>query len=306
MSLILKTFPVHLTQKVALDTDIEVTFIFDINKDTITTSNIILFNLAEQKSEPISLDYRNRVLRITPARKLQPLVHYQVELVGGINNGGIRDITGRGLNQNFRFEFHTGNETKITAPQLIAPTDVSEIHNDVVFRWNPVDKADYYELQISRSNTFDVLEWPKEQTLVFETQVIPDIVYKKGMTYYARLRAVNNQGVTSAFTPAIRYYYNGIDETMVEEKTEAISISGPSLPQVKDGESSSSSEIQALRDHFTAQLDGEINALQVTSMSPKNGSVMVVNASKIVIEFSEMIDPASINHETVYVVSEKN
>lgn len=295
MSLVLKSLPVHLSQKVDLDTDIEVRFLFDILTESINTKNVMLLNLNTQKGEEIAVEYKDKLLKILPASRLSPLTHYQVELVGGVE-GCIRDITDRPLLQSYKFEFVTGNETRMARPLLTAPTDLSEITGDVRFTWLPVDKADHYELEISRSNTFDVLVWPQEDTsLIFETQVTPVIDYRKGVTYYARIRAVNIQGIKSAYSDPIRYHYNGIDE--VDPET-------PSVPVV-EGEATKPTEIDTLKDFFQSQQDGEVSPLTI-KLKPKDGTLMVKDISRIVIEFSESVDPDSISEETVYIVSEKN
>ncbi|GAK42040.1 hypothetical protein TCA2_4532 [Paenibacillus sp. TCA20] len=381
MSLVLRTFPVHLSQKVDLDSDIEVTFLFDIFKESINTNNVMLLNLKTQKGEEISVVYKDKLLKILPARRLEPLTHYQVELVGGVE-GGIRDITERPLLQSYKFEFVTGNETRMARPLITSPTDLSEITGDAKFTWLPVDRADHYELEISKSNTFDVLVWPHQNTgLIFDTQVVPDIDYQKGITYYARIRAVNIQGVKSAYSNPIRYHYDGIDETEPPPEKETINIdhvktlqaeggevlfrmdkpytpgigqlsvylngmklqpcSGPTVTdgdyrevdqyfmmfveplQAEDAiefrianavkqdvlvgrETTPASEIDTLRDYFAAQLEELAPVLAVSSVKPKNGSLMVTDLSSIIIEFSQEVDPKSIDEETVYVVSEKN
>jgi len=295
MSLVLKSLPVHLSQKVDLDTDIEVRFLFDILTESINTKNVMLLNLNTQQGEEIAVEYKDKLLKILPARRLAPLTHYQVELVGGAD-GCIRDITERPLLQSYKFEFFTGNETRMARPMLTSPTDLSEITGDVKFTWLPVEKADHYELEISRSNTFDVLVWPQENTaLVFETQVTPDIDYRKGVTYYARIRAVNIQGIKSAYSDPIRYYYNGTDEVEPEVKNSP----------VVEGEATKPAEIDTLKDFFQNEIDNEVKPLTM-KLKPKDGTLMVKDISRIVIEFSEDVNPDSISADTVYIVSEKN
>jgi hypothetical protein len=380
MSFVIRTFPIHLSENVPLDMKIDIFFMFDLNTETITPNNVILFNMAEQKSEPIEFEYKNRCLSIRPKQLYSPLTHYQVELLGG--KTGIRDITGRDLGQSYKLEFYTADQTKIKTPTLTSPTDLSEIHGDVKFSWLAVENAYFYELQISKSNTFDVLEWPVKDHRVFGTEVIPDVSYKKG-TYYARIRAVKDDGTASAFSKPIRYYYDGPNEVPEEPIVETITlpfvqtlqakggemlfqlekeykvgtgqlsvyvngmkVQATSGPYEKDGEyreidsktimflepltegdalefriegvikedvkvygeKADSSEIVALRNFFAAQFENVSNALQVVSVTPSDGSVNIpVNQLKaFIIEFSEEIDPNSVNSTTFYVVSEKN
>jgi hypothetical protein len=209
MSFVLRTFPNHLAKDVPLDSVLQVFFMIDLNMEFVTPNNIILFNLDEQKHEPIELEYRNRVLTIRPVQKMSPLTHYQLELVDG--EKGIQDIAGNKLDSAYTIEFFTGDVLDLKAPVLISPTDLSEIRGDVRYSWMPVEKANHYELQISRSNTFDVLVWPITDHRIYNTEVVPAFAYQKGQ-YYARVRAVDAEGTKSAWSNVIRLYYNGEDD----------------------------------------------------------------------------------------------
>ncbi len=382
MSSILRSFPTHLSKDVPLDTDIEVGFFRDLNIETVTINNIMLLNVAEQRSEKITLHYKNRVLKITPRYQLSPETHYKIEIVGG-NDQGIRDITGEYMIQSYHSEFFTGKQVKVPTPRMISPVDLSEITGDIKFSWTPVDVADNYQLQISKSNTFDVLLWPPTNHYMISTEVIPDIKYEKNIQYYARLRAIDAKGVASAFTETVRYFYSGVDEQKPSGDREYVSldyvkdltalggemlftlekpykpgigqltihlnglvVKNCSSPSLKDGEYREvdertvilvdplevgdtirftiegalkeeveverqnilheKSELALLQEHFAGIVEVEVKHLKASLVSPKNGAVMVPDITRTIVNFSEPIDPSSINTDTLYFIVEKN
>lgn len=280
---VLNTNPVHLSKKVPLDKTIEIFFLIDLTVSSVNHDNVILYNIDTQKSEPIDIDYHNKVLSIKPKEKLKPCQHYQVQLVGGKN--GICDITGRYLQDVYSVEFYTDDVDEIKPPTLLSPTDLSEVHGNVVFKWTEVEGAYYYELQISRSNIFDVLEWPVSGHRVYETEVVPDLKYEKGH-YYVRIRSVSPKGTKSAFSKAIRFHYS--DEVDLESDEDE------------------NPQLETLQHHFAAENDDR-QFLEVIESTPQRKAANIsIDRDKIVIEFSEELDPETVTNLSCYVVEERN
>jgi len=301
MNFVLKTSPSHTATNVPLDARLEVHFMVDMNINTLL-DNVVLFNVDDQRSEPVECEYKNRYLLIQPKSKMEPLRHYQVQLVGG--NDGMMDITGRRMPASYTFEFYTADVKGIKAPILTSPTDQSvRTNKNVKFSWEAVEGAYYYELEISKSNTFDVIEWPKSRIRIFEQEIIPDISYAAG-NYYARVRSVKNDGTRSAYSDPVQFYYSEDNEEIVEVK-EPKTEHGSNEPSLTAPNASDPSPVESLQQILSEQAT-EPSELNVVKMSPSPDSLhlAVTQVKEIVLEFDEAIDPDSL--EWIYVVSERN
>ncbi|MEB2276909.1 Ig-like domain-containing protein [Bacillus sp. ILBB4] len=325
MNVIHKTIPRHTDENIPLDQVFEFYFMIDMNLNTIKEEHIILLNLTERKVESVRFDYNRRVLKVRPVNKLSPNNHYQIQIVGG--NDGIKDIIGRQMAQTYELEFYTKDVDSIKPPKILSPTDVSAISKPATIVLESNDKVEYYEVQISQSNTFANLLWPTNDEKVYSllnTEVTPDIAYKTGL-YYLRVRSVSETGEKSSWSQVIRYFYEGepvirqpdeeevpeLDpiEQIVESFTSAKKvILQPSTKLIDEA-----SQLASLQNVF---LNQEINAnasILVKATSPKDGSVNntvstfnQTNKKQIVIEFNENIDPSTVNSSNCYVVSERN
>jgi hypothetical protein len=303
MKFVLRTFPNHLAVAVPQDVTIEIYFVIDIVTDTILPQNVILLNVEEQRSESITLEYRNKVLLIKPENKLSPNTHYQIELVGGKN--GIKDITGRFLEQSYLFEFYTADVDHIKPPVLTAPAHQTSLTGPVSFAWNAAEKAYFYELEISRSNTFDVLVWPRGESRVYETQVTPDISYEPG-NYYARIRTVNHSGEKSSYSKPIQFY---VEKSSQHQHPDPEPPNG-SDPGCSDG---LDEELEQIKDELGGSEEEE-ESLNVVSMTPADQEVNVPISyditnnplTEIVVEFDDDLDLSTINSSSFYVIAQRN
>lgn len=323
MKVIYKTLPQHTEKKVPLDQVIEVYFMIDINKQSMRDEHIILLNLTEQIVEPVRYEYNRRILKVTPVSKLLPNNHYQLQIVGG--EKGIKDITGRMMAQTHEVEFYTKDVEGIKPPKVLSPTDLSSVREAVQFELEPSVNADYYEIQISKSNTFHNLVWPLNGEKVYQTaevKVIPDIAYQTGQ-YHMRVRSVGNDGLQSSWSPTIRYYYDGApiikepeeqpmpDEVeVIEEPTtgEEATVQSGRVVLKASTHLQQPSQLQQLQNTFSAKAGESLTGLYVKSATPKDNSInnALTNIKTIVIEFTDDIDPASINKDTCYVLTERN
>lgn len=326
MNVIYKTLPRHTEESIPLDQVLEVYFMVDINKNTFTPDSVILFNITEQIVEPVTFDYNRRVLKVQPIGKLGPNNHYQLQLIGGIK--GLKDITGRSMAQTFELEFVTKDVESIKPPKILSPTDVSVVRTAATFQLEPNLDADYYELQISKSNTFHHLVWPTNGERVYRTPevtVTPDVPYETGL-YYMRVRSVGFQGEISSWSESIRYFYEGApiirvpeEEPMPdEEEPEEEVVTAQSQRVILQTRSQlKEDQLTNLQNVFSAKAGETLTSLRVKSSSPKDKSVnnnvanfnsVLANGNqkKIVIEFTEDIDPATVSKLTAYILSERN
>lgn len=302
MNFVSKVDPYHLSEDVSMDRKIDIFFFLDLDQGTLTPDKILLINLNEEVSEEVRFEYRNRHLTIYPLKPLKPDMHYQVQIVGGRN--GVKNIIGQEMAETYVSEFYTKKIKEIQPPILVYPIDLTEVTDDIEFEWKPVVDAKYYELEVSRSNTFHNLVWPLADTPIFETKIMPHINYEIG-TYYVRIRSVNHDGKKSHYTKAVRYYYKG--------KTQTDNINTPS-PEVKEdivletkGEViGSGGIIHTLQKHFlTKQASSSHQPLKIVKSTPKHKGLHV-DAGEIVIKFNKEIDPESVTEDSIYLIEERN
>lgn len=327
MNVIYKTIPVHTAQKVTLDQVIEVFFMVDINKQTIRPEHLVLLNISERKVEDVEFEYSRRVLKVKPVNKLSPLTHYQLQIVGGTD--GIKDITGRSMAQTYEIEFYTKDMESVKPPKVLSPTDKSIVSSAVTVQLEQSQHAFYYELQISKSNTFQNVLWPINGEKIYrmtDIKVTPDIKYETG-SYYMRVRAVSDDGEVSAWSPTIRFYYNGTVEIEVP-KDEEVPVEVPKDPpvtepipdpvpevneedvvlQTKSRIIEQPTQLSQLQDHFVQVVAAASNSLSVTSVSVQNKSVnnKLTSVKQITVDFNEDIAPETSTNNTCYVLVERN
>ena len=304
MNFVSKSVPHHLQEKVATDQQIDIFFFIDIHKGSLTADKVILFNLTEERSEDIAFEYSNRRLIIRPRKHLSQNTHYQIQLIGG--REGIKDIMGRVMAESYQSEFYTSVATTIQPPTITSPTDLVEISGDVSFKWTPSPGAAYYEVEVSRTNTFQNLVWPASEVKIYETEVSPYINYEKGL-YYMRARSVNAEGKKSHYTKAIQYYYSGLPQTnnrIVKEINPPPHILLETSARVISNET----PINVLQQHFINELGEQKKAsFHLIRSKPKHkGTNLTLNNNEIVLTFNQEIDPDSVSSEAVYVLAERN
>ncbi|KQZ67280.1 Ig-like domain-containing protein [Nocardioides sp. Root151] len=83
----------------------------------------------------------------------------------------------------------------ITGPANSADEEVT----DVVLDWEPVDGAQYYQLQVATDDAFQTIVDNKENAKVYGTKYSPAITYDNNQ-YYWRVRAVDLAGQPTAWT----------------------------------------------------------------------------------------------------------
>lgn len=301
MNFVQRVIPFHLSEDIPVDQPIDIYFFVDLSKGSVTEENIILFNLTEEKGESIRFEYQNRRLQIRPLQQLKPNTHYQIQLVGGRN--GLEDITGNKMEETYVSEFYTKENKRLAAPIMISPTDMAEITDDITFQWEPVEGVKYYELEISRSNTFRNLVWPLKKVKIYETAITPHIDYEPG-TYYARIRSVGEDGEPSHYSDPIRYYYSGEKQTSesgIKDHDYVIETN----TRIQHAEPDS--QINALQQHFAnIALNQQQQSFRVVNSTPKHKALNLQNVGRITITFNQPVDPESVSSDSIYIIEERN
>ncbi len=302
MNFIRRTFPAHISKDVPVNFEIEMLFFVDLNKDLITKDKIILFDLDQETSVPIRFKYNNRTLKVKSINELNKNTHYQVQIIGG--DKGILSITGAKMPETYSFEFYTAKEEAIFPPVIIKPTHLSETEESFSIEWTPVLGASYYEIQVSKSNTFRNLEWPSNDIPIYDTKIKPSFSYKKG-NYYIRIRSVLENNTKSHYSDPIQVYYNGISKSR-EDNIKGESPEEYHIELVSKFVENES-QLSSLQSHFIEQNKEEDQGLSLISSEPKHSSFNLSNSrNEIKLKFNKKLDEKSIKKDTIYVVKEKN
>lgn len=305
MIFVRRTFPGHMSENVACDSEIQVLFFKDIDASSITEDKVILFSLREEKSVPIRYRYSNQSLYIKPLRSLDSNAHYQVQIIGGAN--GILDIVGGAMAESYSFEFYTSSESRIDAPIITYPVNQENVSKDFHIKWTSVQDAYGYEVQVSKRNNFDVLKWPLKEGLVYETNVDPHIHMDKG-AYYVRVRAVSESGLKSDYSEVVQFFYSGNQKMSYE------TIKGEEYQDVILKTSSRFVESEGILGVIQESLNVEgmsrgkkARGLELIGSLPKHGDVgiNVQLESTVVLEFNQEIDQESLTEDSIYVVKER-
>lgn len=196
LSVISTTPEAHQTN-VNVNKPIEIKFSGDINKSTLNNSIIIFedyngvyngitslktsdnFNIVKG-----TLTYADRVIKFTPKQPFNIDTRYIVVL-----NNTITDITGNRLLNKFVFSFNTEITKSYSKCEITYPSFGTILNSIPEIQWKS-QQAPSYIIQISKSNTFEVLLY--ETFVVNEDDdiiaFIPDISYKEGI-YYVRVKS---------------------------------------------------------------------------------------------------------------------
>ncbi|PES55909.1 hypothetical protein COM24_06830 [Bacillus toyonensis] len=311
MSIVYKTLPHHTQDKVLLDQEIEITFMLDINVNSLRQENIILLNLSEQRVEPVKSAYNRKVLKVKSLNLLNPNSHYQLQLVGG--ESGIKDITGRIMAETYELEFYTKDIMSIKPPTIIQPNDLSIVLEKPEYHLTKVEEALYYELQVSMSNTFHNLVWPKNNEKIYglEDKVTAklDVSYENAQ-YYVRARSVNDKGICSSWSKPIRFYFDGkIESTVETPKQEDVDTPDDNEVILETfTRAADQDQIKNLQDALSITDNVATSNLSIKDITPKNKSVnnSLESIKKITIQFSEELNKESVTTSSCYVLAERN
>lgn len=311
MKFVYKTIPRHTEENVAIDQILEIYFMVDLDQKSIKKEHIILFNLTEQEVEEVDFRYNQRVLKIHPVTPLKANNHYQLQIVGGKN--GVKDIIDRTMSETYELEFYTKDVEQIKPPRILSPTHMSTVYAPLEIQLEPVKEADHYELQLSKSNTFQNLIWPIDDEVIFqlpEIKVMPDIELEEG-NYYIRARSVDKENQKSSWSNTVQIHVtektdieNDSDCKKKEEKNNEREVVLTTQSRLQEKEN----QLSVLQKIFGVKEKRERLGVHVKRTTPKNKSVhnKLDKVNQIVIEFTHEIDPSSITEDKCYLLVERN
>lgn len=141
------------------------------------------------------ITYKNRIATITFEHPLDPKTSYVGHIQGSSDpntKDGILSILGQPLVGYYSWRFRTSGKVGLDAPILISPPSATLIRRRPTFRWEPVDGATSYEIEVSGSSNFFRVLWNTETP---ETQATPAFDFEDG-SYYWRVRAKDEDRVS--------------------------------------------------------------------------------------------------------------
>ncbi|MBA4293920.1 hypothetical protein C0431_13235 [bacterium] len=276
----LKSFPHPLAEGVPIDTGIEVHFIRDLDNTQHIDYLISIKNLVDLSEHPFEAELVGRVVKIKPMFDLLPDSHYQVTINGG--KEGLLDVRGERMPMSYTLEFHTKEDRQLQTPVILTPSADSIVQNGFEIAWTSVEGAAYYELEVSRTRTFDPVIWPAYGQKQFDTKVKP-VLFAKG-TYYVRVRALRDREV-SGYSDAVLFV-----------------LEGGVLDQPGDVEEG---DWTNLIDEVLDKLDGQAHTSGLVEVTPAFGAIEVSEGVKeIRIKLSSNL--VSINASDIRVIRERN
>jgi len=188
MRYIEKTYPNPSSASMHVNEEMTVKFTLDVNIQTLTNQTIFLLHVETQQIVPIEFRYDKRVLTVRPSMDLLYDDRYQLHLIGGAE--GIRFVMmDTPLPTSELISFSTIPHHLLDDPKWMLPANQSIIQDNAIeFKWQVVLEAEYYELELAKTNTFSMLSWPNRREKLYNNFVMPVISFDPG-TYYARVRA---------------------------------------------------------------------------------------------------------------------
>ncbi len=185
--------PTNLSSGVRRDITIEVWFNHDLDRTTVTSSTVLLFDLANHKVVRGTVVYAERKISFTPDQPLSPATRYQLVVLGG--DGGVKDVFGVPLAQSYRLEFTTSVELEAAVPVILEPAEQSVVSGSFVISWTHTG-SDLYDVQVAKDLLFEDVYWPlagEGYTVVYSpdrvtASVRPARAFEDGF-YFVRVRA---------------------------------------------------------------------------------------------------------------------
>src|SRR3990167_2394566 len=269
---VLRTNPQRFDADVPVDSVIEIFFSLDLDASSANLNTIlVLENAVSPIAGVVEYDNLQKKVTFTPTSNLTPNTLYQITAIGLNDLGGdpgiiIKDALNNPFLGNHVFTFTTSDAQRPEIPNLVSPSDQTQLDTTPSFTWTRVPSADYYEIQVSSSNLFAPVVWPTidnpidQPTSGTEVTVTPDVDLLDGR-YYWRVRAVSADGIKGNYSEVWRFRKGIIfTEDDIPEPIE-------SLPPLKGFDLLSA------------------DSLLVTKVEPKNYSIIPTGLSDIQITF---------------------
>lgn len=287
------------TEIVERDVVIDTRFFMDVDTATLNEQTVILFDLDNQKSVPIKLEYSRRRLLIKPIDILEPNGNFELILKSGPS--GVKDVIGMEMLGNYKSSFRTKALEKLRPPAIVSPVDRTIVDAPLKIKVAPSENAKYYQLQVAKTNRFDKILWPPEGQLFAVTEdfleLIPDMELEN-TNYFIRARSTDGEKESSEYGPAIQVYLGGVIPEKPKEPDEESGAPGDGLPDIDIGD---------INDEINKEPTNEVGGFKMLSSLPEADSINnnVENLSKIILRFSDNIDLSTVNENTVYVVKQR-
>jgi len=223
-NLIQRVSPKAFSTEVALDSNIEVKFFRAMDKTTFGASTFIVEKEGTDIRATGSLLYSalNKTITFIPDISFNPGTTYRVIVVGHNKPvtspiDGIKDALGNGMMGDFFWTFTTSTSAMLPQTVLRSPTDQSAIQIQPTFSWDPIPSADHYDIEVSQTNSFDIIYWPLVTDIVDTslTTVMPDRVFDVDKQYFWRVRGVRASGQKGHYSYVQTFYIGEIDLSSV-------------------------------------------------------------------------------------------
>jgi len=244
------TFPGSLARDIATNTKVTIRFNVDLHArhiaDTVIVRCLETTIMDARLEDPgvaaqstvVSgiITYGDRALVFTPDYELKPNMVYSVMVISNAAaQQGVRSALGRFMPKNYVFNFMTAQRTALKPVQLISPAHNAVINTAPTFNWRMSTSARYYNVEVSRSNTFRTIHWSNYvDSSVIEPPLKPiehfaENLFDEDGIYYWRVQAVSWHDDASDYSAV--YQFN-IDRSKVStiHPTDSLPLD-PALPE---------------------------------------------------------------------------
>lgn len=238
---VIETYPANHAISVAVDVQITVLFDSDVSKSSIA-GNVFLYD-HNGKQIDCRITYVDKLLTLSPRGNLDGNGSFKV-VVKGDNDPdnasapkGITNPLGYPMLGDYEFTFATFSQEEALEDVI------NGVPNNIIIEEQPILKFDVtsvtgnvvesIRLQVSESNTFDVIEWEGEvaySTEVKENGVSPNVVLPDG-TYYWRAQVIG-EASDGNWSDTFQFNINTVlPSTVVDEDTVSLD---PAFPESWD------------------------------------------------------------------------
>jgi len=223
---VIETYPRNYQTNVSTKDSIRIYFNIDLDVKSIQNSVIVqdengtkiegTINYPSKKEDRIKMALKDKpVIIFTPKNPFSSLQIVKVTVIGDdLSNErklGIRSATKDYMMGDYHFTFTVANFAALSKPLLTLPQDetiVPNLANNLVeFNWSPVNSANYYQIQISDSRTFNNVLWPDDWSsykafLTVGQTIKPSYPFTQDKAYYWRVRGVK-EVKTPQYSPQV-------------------------------------------------------------------------------------------------------
>lgn len=235
---VLRTNPRNLAKKVANNAVITVDFNTDLDRGHIAPYIVVTDGEGNRINGTVA--YNERAVSFEPSSPFLSLQTVRVTIVGDDLSGkdiGLRSVLGVKMKGNYNFSFTIIENPLVKPPKLTFPASESVIRDAPTFKWEAVDGADKYQIQLAKLNTMTDVLWPLDsENYTIDsglTELRPDIELADGI-YYWRMRSVDATGEHGTWTAVTTFNIDTVEEGKVSED-DAPQVDIPIVDRPSDG-----------------------------------------------------------------------